>query len=416
MEKTKVLWLSDHALMNSGVATQSKYLMQGLLKTGNYSIYQLGAAKKHAPDTKTLKLSEDWIIEPTNGFGTKMQVRRMLLHWKPDVIFIFTDPRFFHWLFEIEDEIHQVCPIVWWHVWDAKPFPDFNQMYYDATDAINCHSHMTSTMLQEHPDYAKKTKFIPHAVPRSEFYPLTNVSVELAKQKLLPTRENHWVLYWINKNFGRKRPSDLIYAWSMFIEKVKNSPNLQNVTLLMKTNPEATYGQNLKAVAKKFGVSDSIVFYSQNVDTTVLNELYNISDCTINVSNAEGFGLSTLESMMTGTPIIAPLLGGQTRQVIDHRNGRENGRALPIEMTTVNSAQSVPYIFDQWTTAETIADKIYEMYTLSKEDKIALRNQVLDYVSHEFDYQDTVDAWDESIQETLNNWQKNYCTYTTVRI
>lgn len=415
MEKKKILWLSDHALMNSGVATQSKYLMQGLLKTGQYSIYQLGAAKKHAPDAKTVKLSDDWIIEPVNGFGTKMQIRKMLLQWKPDLIFIFTDPRFFHWLFEMEDEIHQVCPIVWWHVWDAKPFPDFNRMYYDATDSINCHSHMTATMLQEDPAYSTKTKFIPHAVPDTEFFPMSASSIKLAKDKILPGREDHWVLYWINKNFGRKRPADLLYAWSMFRSKIEKETG-RPATLLMKTNPRASYGSNLIELAKKFGIDGSVVFYDNHVNPETLNELYNISDCTINISNAEGFGLSTLESMMTGTPIIAPLLGGQTRQIIDHRTGVENGRSLPIEMTTVNSAQLVPYIFDQWTSPETIADKIYEMYSLSEDDKIALQAQVLDYVSHEFGYQNTVDSWHASIQDTLQNWKKEYETYTTVRI
>lgn len=416
MDKTKILWLSDHALMNSGVATQSKYLMQGLLKTGKYNIYQLGAAKKHAPDTKTIKLSEDWIIEPTNGFGTQHQIRKMLLQYKPDVIFIFTDPRFFHWLFEIEDEIHQCCPIVWWHVWDARPFPDFNRMYYDATDAINCHSHMTATMLQEIPEYCSKTKFIPHAVPSGEFYRMTPEAKRLAKEKICLDKEDHWTLFWINKNFGRKRPGDMIYAWSLFINRLKAEGKELNVNLLMHTNPRFAVGANLIELSKKFGVLDYVQFSTSMVDSSGLNELYNVSDCTINISNAEGFGLSTLESMMTGTPIIAPLLGGQTRQVLDHRDGSENGRALPIEMTTINSSQSVPYIFDQWVSPETISKKIYEMYSLSDEDKIYLSDKVLNYADFEFKYEDTITAWDESLQETISNWKQNYKTYTVVAI
>jgi glycosyltransferase involved in cell wall biosynthesis len=416
MEKKKILWLSDHALMHSGVATQSKYLMQGLLKTGKYSIYQLGAAKHHAPGAKTVKLSDDWIIEPVEGFGTKQQIRKLLLQMKPDLILIFTDPRFFHWLFEMEDEIHQSCPIMWWHVWDALPFPEFNKAYYDATDTLNCHSHMTASMLWDQPEYKSKTNFIPHAVPAEEFYPLSDAAIRMSKEKYLSGREDFWTLFWINKNFSRKRPGDMIYAWSLFIERLISEGKTLDVTLLMHTDPDASYGAGLRDLVKKFNVQDSVKFSKNNIDPHQLNELYNMADCTINISNAEGFGLSTLESMMTGTPIIAPLLGGQTRQVIDYRTDTENGRALPIELKSVNSSQQVPYIFDQWTTPETIADKIYEMYSLSTEDKIKLKNQVLDYVSHEFKYEDTVSKWDSSIQETLETWKSNYKTYSLVRI
>ena len=38
MNKTKILMISDHALSTSGVAIQSKYLIEGLIKTEKYKI------------------------------------------------------------------------------------------------------------------------------------------------------------------------------------------------------------------------------------------------------------------------------------------------------------------------------------------------------------------------------------------
>ena len=38
--------------------------------------------------------------------------------------------------------------------------------------------------------------------------------------------------------------------------------------------------------------------------------LYNSVDCTINISDAEGFGLATLESLSCGVPIIVNMTGG----------------------------------------------------------------------------------------------------------
>lgn len=414
-KKTKILWLSDHALMNSGVATQSKFLMEGLLATERYTIYQLGAAAKHGPNTKTMKLSDDWIIEPTDGFGTPNQIRKLLIQYKPDVIFIFTDPRFFTWLFEMEDEVHQVCPIVWWHVWDNYPFPEFNRGYYDATDALNCHSHMTYTMLREN-GYADKASFIPHAVPSKHFYPMSETAIKLEWEKYYPNKADHWKVFWNNKNFGRKRPADLIDAWAKFVSLVEQKYGHREVCLFLHTDPRMKIGANLIELGSHFGVLDTLKFSVDKVDTSTLNKYYNMADCTINIAHSEGFGLATLESMMTGTPIIAPLTGGQTRQIIDYRDGSENGRALPIELKVINSSQGVPYIYEDWMSTETIAQKLFEMYELPSEERQKLSAKVLEYVSSEFSYETTVQLWDNSIQDTITTWQDNYHPFTVEQI
>ena len=145
--KYKVLMLSDHALSTSGVGTQSRHLINGLIDKGIWTFRQFGAAMKHE-NYDVIKVNDDFIIKPMDGFGSKEILRMALATEKPDVIFLFTDPRFYYWLFEMEDEIREICPIVWWHVWDNYPYPEFNESYYKATDLINCHSHMTYTMLK----------------------------------------------------------------------------------------------------------------------------------------------------------------------------------------------------------------------------------------------------------------------------
>ena len=120
--KKKILVLSDHALSTSGVGTQTRHLIEGLLEKGGYTFRQFGAALKHH-DYRTIVVNDDFIIKPIDGFGNPDMLRVTLATEKPDALFLFTDPRFFIWLFEMEDEIHQVCPIVYWHVWDNKPYP-----------------------------------------------------------------------------------------------------------------------------------------------------------------------------------------------------------------------------------------------------------------------------------------------------
>jgi glycosyltransferase involved in cell wall biosynthesis len=148
-----------------------------------------------------------------------------LLTEKPDAILIFTDPRFFTWLFEIEDEIHQVCPILWWHVWDNYPYPAFNSPYYEATDALNCHSHMTYEMLKN-TKFGEKTKFIPHAIPQSMFFPLGKDEISSYKKTLLgPDLEDAFVAIWVNRNAKRKRPNDVLLSWKIFVENNNSNRN-----------------------------------------------------------------------------------------------------------------------------------------------------------------------------------------------
>jgi len=192
-EKKKVLVLSDHALSTSGVGTQTRHLINGLLQRhpGEWTFRQFGAALKHS-DYETVLVNEDFIIKPIDGFGDRDLIRVALATEKPDLLLIFTDPRFFIWLFEMEDEIHQVCPIAWWHVWDNDPYPSFNHVLYESTDLINCHSNMTYELIKD--KISSKTNFIPHAVPREIFSPISeSEKISYKRQILGEDRSNHFV-------------------------------------------------------------------------------------------------------------------------------------------------------------------------------------------------------------------------------
>ncbi len=103
-KKLKVLMLSDHALSTSGVGCQSRFLINGLIEKGCWTFRQLGAAIKHS-DYSTVKVNDDFIIKPIDGFGDRELIIQTLATEKPDILFLFTDPRFFIWLWEMEDEV-----------------------------------------------------------------------------------------------------------------------------------------------------------------------------------------------------------------------------------------------------------------------------------------------------------------------
>ena len=116
--------------------------------------------------------------------------------------------------------------------------------------------------------------------------------------------------------------------------------------------------------------------------------------------------------MQTGSPIIAPKTGGQTRQVVDHRDGSENGVALEIDFQTLVGSQNVPYIYEDYATIDSITEAMWKIYQLSPDERVQLSNKVREYAFSEFGFQDTVDKWHETLLETIENWQKRYKRYT----
>jgi glycosyltransferase involved in cell wall biosynthesis len=138
-----------------------------------------------------------------------------------------------------------------------------------------------------------------------------------------------------------------------------------------------------------------------------MNILHNITDACINISYAEGFGLATLEAMQCGNPIIAAKTGGLTRQVVDHRDGTENGVALDIDFKSLVGSQQVPFIYEDYCATDKVANAILKLYEMPDKEKVDLSDKVKNYIMSEFNHQDTIDSWHETLLDLVEKWQKN---------
>jgi len=245
-------------------------------------------------------------------------------------------------------------------------------------------------------------------LPDNLFFQIDKQEIKNYKKMLLgEDREDHFVGIWVNRNAKRKRPSDLLVSWKLFLDELEKTEGHRKATLIMHTEPTDPEGPNLFRVTEHLGIQDNVFFSRERIDFEKMNVLYNISDFCINTSYAEGFGLSTLESMMTGTPIIAPKTGGLTRQVVDHRDGSENGVALEVDLKTLVGSQSVPFIYEDYVSNESFANAIKKIHDLSDNEKVKLSKKVKDYASSEFAYQDTIDDWHDSLIKAINQFKSN---------
>lgn len=402
--KKKILFLSDHPLAPSGVGVQARMLIEGLLRTGKYTFRCLGGAIKH-PDYSTTIVNQDFIIKPVDGFGTREQVRNILMTERPDALILFTDPRQFVWLWEVEDEIHQLCPIAYWHVWDNDPYPVFNQVWYESTDLINCLSYKTYEMVVKH--FPEKTNYIPHSFPRSLYFPAPEDQVQLARKQNFGDKSDWFLALWVNRNATRKMPSDLMEGWKVFLDKLEQKEGHRRACLIMHTDPMDQEGPNLFTVQEVLGLQGNVLFSTQKIDFQQMNVLHNIVDVCMNISKAEGFGLSTLISLQCGKPILALKTGGLTRQVVDYRDGTELGAAIePVTRKLVGS-QMVPYIYEDYASQEDVANGLMKIYQMTTEQKRELKTKILDYVQSEFVYDKMIADWDRTLTKTIEDWEAN---------
>ena len=76
-KKIKVFVLSDMILSPSGVGTQTKYMIDALVKTGRYQFVCFGGAMKHQSydPIKIDEYGDDVIIYPVDGYGTPESIR-----------------------------------------------------------------------------------------------------------------------------------------------------------------------------------------------------------------------------------------------------------------------------------------------------------------------------------------------------
>lgn len=404
MEKKKLLLISDHALTPSGVGIQSKFLIEGLLKTKKYKIIQLGAAKYHE-DMSPNKINEDFTIIPSVGFGNKDIVRSLIASEKPAAIIIFTDSRFFKYLFEMEDEIHETCPIMWWHVWDNRPTPKFNFKLYKSIDQINCISDLTYNMCKEL--NLKNISYIPHSFPSNTFYKIDKNEIKSYRKKILQDKQDWFLGLWLNRNFRRKRPADVLKSWQIFLENLFQEKGHKNALLIMHTDPLDVEGTDLIEVAKELKIEKNIRFSDKELSIENLNILHNISDFCLNISFAEGFGLSTLQSLYTGTPIIANMTGGLTRQAIDKDTLKTTGIPLKPEVTTISGILDIPYLNEDYVSVENVSKAIMEMFNMSIDKREELGKNGIKLVDREFNYETMIEKWVISIEKTIESFKND---------
>ena len=408
-EKKKILVIADNPLAPSGVGTQTKYMIESMLRTGEFKFLCLAGAVKHL-DYRVQKVEpyeEDWLIKPVDGYGDAPLIRAILRDYQPDAIWFMTDPRFYVWLWHISNEIRPNVPMIYYHVWDNYPYPFFNKKYYDSNDMVCTISKVTDDIVKNvSPDVCSMR--IPHTVDTNVFCKKSTEQNIKIRNHITGGSPEKMIFFWNNRNARRKQSGSLIFWFKEFLDNIGHD----KACLVMHTEPKDPHGQDLQAILDSLDLNEGQVLLStQKMPSEDLASIYSAVDCTLNISDAEGFGLGTLESLSCETPIIVNMTGGLQEQVT---NGQEwFGIGLNPCSKAVIGSQDVPYIYEDRISKECFIDALLEFYNYSEDKRRQLGESGRKHVLKEYGFAKYSGLWYQAFQKVFDDFgswknRKNY--------
>lgn len=408
-ERKKILFLCDDIRMTSGISTMAREIVVGT--SYKYNWVNLGAAINHPDQGKRLDISQDTsrvagiadasvYIYPISGYGTPELVRQLMDMEKPDAIMFFTDPRYWIWLFQMENEIRRKVPMIYLNIWDDMPAPLYNKAYYESCDTLMAISKQTQNINRlVLGDKAKDKiiKYVPHGINEKIFFPITefmkteNEHLDKKRKQIFGDFNPEFVVFYNSRNIRRKCTADTIAAYALFCDRI-GKEKASKCALVLHTQRQDENGTDLEAVIDLLCDPEyqKVYFSDSRVPSEEVNLLYNMSDLVILMSSNEGWGLSLTEGMMCGKMIMGNVTGGMQDQMrfvdndgkwIDFNDKfcsnhygtyKECGEwAIPLFPTNHSIVGSIPtpYILDDRCSFIDAAEKLEQVYNMPAEER-----------------------------------------------
>jgi glycosyltransferase involved in cell wall biosynthesis len=410
--KKTILLLSDDLRSFSGVGTVSNEIVYGTLDKFNW--IQLAANPGHPNNHEPVYLQDGIKLYPYNTYGDIFILRKILSENKVDAILHITDPHYFHWLYEVEHEIRQQVPILYYHVWDNVPDPKWNIPYYESCDWIGCISKLTYGIVKRLTDVS--CDYVPHGINPNKFYPIENLN-----SSILDITKYDFILLYNNRNIRRKHTADVILAYKYFCDKLPKEKS-DRCLLVMNTQAVDQNGTDLISVCENL-CPYNVHLISSGLKTEELNELYNLTDCTINIADNEGFGLTTAESLMAGTPVIVNITGGlqdqcgfdytaedyiKIKSLHKTKNLKHGEWSFPIwpNSVNINGSPATPFIFEDRNNVEDVSDKILECYEVGRNGLKIRGMKGREFMINNLSNKIMCDGIADGINKTISNFTK----------
>jgi len=409
-QRKKILLICDDIRVHSGVATVGREVVMNTSQHFNW--VNIAGSISHPEAGKRLDLSQSTnesngltdssvFLYPVNDYGGPDVLRQIIEIEKPDAIMLITDPRYFIWLFSIENEIRKNIPITYLNIWDDYPAPLYNKAFYEACDLLMGISKQTvniNNIVLGEKAKNKVVRYVPHGLNEKLMHPITPEdpsweNLQTFKKQFFEGKEYDFVLFFNSRNIRRKQIPDTMLAYKFFIDQLPEE-KAKKCCFVLHTELINEHGTDLSAIQELFLNEEkyNIIITNRIFNNYEMSLLYNITDAQILLTSNEGWGLSLTEAILTGNPIIANVTGGMQDQMrFEDENGewftpsleipsnhtgkyKKHGEwAYPVfpSNRSIQGSPPTPYIWDDRCRPEDAAEQIMAIYSLSKEERKA---------------------------------------------
>ena len=446
-ERKKILLLCDDIRVHSGIATVTREVV--LHTAHRYNWFNVAGAINHPEEGKMFDLSEDTNnqigindssihLTRSNGYGSPELIRALIKREKPDAIMLVTDPRYFTWLFNMENEIRKNIPIIYLNIWDDYPAPQYNEEFYESCDALFGISKQTvniNKIVLGEKAKNKIIRYLPHGLSNEYFKPMSPDREDFGqflefKKNLLQNKEYDFVLYFNSRNIRRKQIQDTLLAYRLFIEQLPLDER-NKCAFILHTTPVDPNGTDIPAVVDYLDIEGfNILLSAGKLSSQQMGYLQNIADATILLTSNEGWGLALTESLLSGTPIIANVTGGMQDQMrFENENGdwidfdedfpsnhrgtyKKHGEwAFPCYPTSISMQGSpqTPYIWDDRCSPVDASNRIMELYKMDKEERVRKGMKGCEWANGKeagFNSLTQANRFIEGVDELFKTWKK----------
>tara|TARA_R110000772_G_scaffold232000_1_gene343161 strand:+ start:92 stop:1528 length:1437 start_codon:yes stop_codon:yes gene_type:complete len=409
-KRKKILLICDDIRVHSGVATVAREIV--IHTASHFNWVQMAGSITHPDKGQKFDLSADTnkllniddasvILYPIDGYGEPDILRQLINIEKPDALLLITDPRYFEYIFQMENELRKDIPIAYLNIWDEYPAPLYNKAFYESCDLLMGISKQTvniNKLVLGDKANDKTIRYVPHGLNTNVFHPMTEfpIGYDEFKKGLFENKEFEFIVFFNSRNIRRKQIPDTLLAFRHFLDKLPKV-EADKCAILLHTDMISDHGTDLHAVIELLfeDYPNNVFFTKGKFAPEQMNWLYNMSDVQILLSSNEGWGLSLTEALLTGTPIISNTTGGMQDQMrFEDENGewidfnsefpsnhlgtyKTSGEwAFPVFPTnrSMQGSPKTPYIWDDRCNAEDAAEQLMKVYSLGNEKRKELGN------------------------------------------
>lgn len=314
----KILAVGDSLRINTGYGIVNRYLLSHFASSG-HDVIQIGIGHTE-PSERIIIDNEGHYLQlyPSymGGEFCETTVKYVIAQWAPDVYFNCNDYFSAFYMPQFKQDLLRSAgqAPIWLH-YGIVDGPDTISTYRSIIESIDKPVVATQYAYNQVIKHNPRAEVIPHGYDGQFFYRRDDDTIIKLKRSL--GISDRFVIGAANRNIGRKNFPLMLKAYAEFKKEEKASDAL----LFMLCDPHDPSGYDLSIWMRKFGLKftnnpalvDSktdVLFHPkyinaiQNLTTIELAESFNTFDIHFSTSDAEGFGLTTLETMACGIPNI----------------------------------------------------------------------------------------------------------------